>query len=60
MASPPYEYEWETPPIDLILGDVAIRERLERFEPVEEIEADWLADLADFQKEIQPYLLYEQ
>lgn len=58
--APPYEYEWETPPIDLILGDVAIRERLERFEPVEEIEADWLADLADFQKEIQPYLLYEQ
>jgi len=57
--APPYEYEWEKLPIDLILGDAAIRERIERFEPVETIEADWLTDLADFQKEIQPFLLYE-
>ena len=57
--NPPYEYEWEKLPIDLILGDAAIRERLERFEPVETIEAGWLPDLTDFQKEITPYLLYE-
>ena len=58
--NPPYEYEWEKLPIDLILGDAAIRERLERFEPLERIEAGWLADLTDFQKEINPYFLYEQ
>ncbi len=58
--APPYEYEWEKLPIDLILGDAAIRERIERFEPVEAIEADWLADLRDVQEEIKPYLLYEQ
>jgi len=56
--APPYEYEWEKLPIDLILGDAAIRERLERFEPVERIEADWQDDLTDFQEKIRPYLLY--
>jgi len=57
---PPYEYEWERLPIDLITGNDKIRERLERLEPVEAIEADWLAEVNAFQKETEPYRLYEQ
>ena len=56
---PPYEYEWEKLPIDLITGDDKIRQQIERFEPVESIEAKWQADLKTFQKETKPYLLYE-
>ncbi len=57
---PPYEYEWEKLPIDLITGDDKIRRRLEGFEPVEAIAAEWVDDLNIFQKETNPYHLYEQ
>ncbi len=56
--SPPYEYEFERMPIDLIIGDRGIRERLENLEPVEEIEADWQEELDRFiaiSKEFQLY-----
>ena len=37
---PPYEYEFERLPIDLIIGDRGIRQRLENLEPIDDIEAD--------------------
>ena len=56
---PPYEYEWERLPIDLIIGDDNIRQQIEQLKPVETIASGWLVDLKTFQDERKPYLLYE-
>ena len=56
--SPPYEYEYERLPIDLILGDSRIRERLSAGDTVETLEVDWQSDLDAFDTLRQKYLLY--
>ena len=38
---PPYEYEFERLPIDLIIGDRTVRERIERLDPIDDISASW-------------------
>ena len=38
---PPYEYEFERMPIDLIIGSREIRERLENLESLDSVETDW-------------------
>ncbi len=45
---PPYEYEYERLPIDLIIGDRAVRERVEGLEPIADIARSWRAALATF------------
>jgi uncharacterized protein YbbC (DUF1343 family) len=55
---PPYEYEFERMPIDLIIGDRDIRWRLENLEPVDEIEAGWQKDLDRFKKVSREFQLY--
>lgn len=55
---PPYEYEFERMPIDLIMGSQKIRKALEEMTPVANIEATWQADLADFRTTRENYLLY--
>jgi uncharacterized protein YbbC (DUF1343 family) len=55
---PPYEYEFERMPIDLIIGDRSIRERLENLDPVEEIEADWQQELNRFKEIRRDFFLY--
>ena len=57
--APPYEYEFERMPIDLIIGDRAIRERLEKLEPVDEIEASWQEELDQFRKISEEFQLYK-
>lgn len=52
---PPYEYEYEKMPIDLILGDTALRERLEKGEPYEQL---WSRDLEAYLVWRAPFLLY--
>lgn len=47
---PPYEYEYERMPIDLILGNGQMRHQLESGVPVAEMEASWKADLDRFSK----------
>ena len=56
---PPYEYEFERWPIDLIIGDRDIRERLENLEPVESIEESWQDDLNQFKSISRKFQLYE-
>jgi uncharacterized protein YbbC (DUF1343 family) len=56
--SPPYEYEFERMPIDLIIGDRSIRERLENLDPIEEIEADWRKELGRFKEIRRDFYLY--
>ncbi len=55
---PPYEYEFERLPLDLILGDRQLREGLEKGQAVAGLEADWQEELGDFDRRRQPYFLY--
>ncbi|OGP97585.1 MAG: hypothetical protein A2Z39_02050 [Deltaproteobacteria bacterium RBG_19FT_COMBO_46_9] len=55
---PPYEYEYERMPIDLILGDSELRRRLETGGDLLEIKEGWLSKIKDFMEWRRPYLLY--
>jgi uncharacterized protein YbbC (DUF1343 family) len=55
---PPYEYERERLPIDLLTGDPAVRTALESGMPVEELEKSWEQGLGEFKKVREGYLLY--
>jgi uncharacterized protein YbbC (DUF1343 family) len=55
---PPYEYEYERLPMDLILGDRRLRKRIEAGENIEAIEQDWLPELGEFDNMRKKYLLY--
>jgi len=57
--APPYEYEFERMPIDLIIGDRSIRQRLEKLEPVDEIESSWQEELDRFKKVSKDFHLYK-
>jgi len=56
--SPPYEYELERMPIDLILGDRKLRKQLEAMVPIETLESQWQDGLNAFERLSQTYLLY--
>jgi uncharacterized protein YbbC (DUF1343 family) len=56
---PPYEYEFEQLPIDIITGDEAVRKGLEEGRDLGEMEASWQEDLARFLTKRKRYLLYE-
>jgi uncharacterized protein YbbC (DUF1343 family) len=56
---PPYEYEREKMPIDILAGSDVLRQQIERGVPVEEIAASWREDEEEFRRLRQPYLLYE-
>lgn len=55
---PPYEYEYERMPIDLITGDKTIRMRLEDGAEARELEEDWRPDLNVFCERRERFLLY--
>jgi uncharacterized protein YbbC (DUF1343 family) len=55
---PPYEYEFEKPPIDIITGDEGIRKGLEDGRDLDEMEAGWQEDLEGFLATRKQYLLY--
>ena len=55
---PPYEYEYEKLPMDLILGDRKIRARLEQGIAVEQLEYEWSAELDLFDQRRQIYFMY--
>ncbi len=56
---PPYEYEFEKLPMDLILGDRWLREQIEAGVSITELEQQWQAGLDEFMKTRAPYLLYD-
>ena len=55
---PPYEYEYERLPMDMILGDIKMRKSLEQGESVLDLENSWRNDLDDFNKLRQEVFLY--
>lgn len=57
---PPYEYEYEKRPMDLLIGDREIRLQLEQLEPLEGLIAAWQPGLATFEKTSRPYLIYDK
>ncbi|MDP3694510.1 MAG: DUF1343 domain-containing protein [Desulfocapsaceae bacterium] len=57
---PPYEYEYERLPMDLILGDQKVRKALEAGQPMREIEAGWQEGLQEFKDVRTNYFLYPE
>ena len=55
---PPYEYEFEKFPIDLIIGDKKIRKQLENFDNIDEMAASWEDDINKFIKVSRQFYLY--
>ncbi len=56
--NPPYEYEHEKMPIDLILGDSSLKIAIERGEDLFEIKKRWDEELEDFLRWRKLFLLY--
>jgi uncharacterized protein YbbC (DUF1343 family)/ribonuclease HI len=57
---PPYEYEFEKLPIDLLIGDPKIRQHIELFENIEDIERAWQKELDEYDAIRRKYEIYRQ
>ena len=55
---PPYEYEQEKRPIDLIIGDTSLLKDLESGATLSQITQAWASDLESFSQWRNPYLMY--
>lgn len=55
---PPYEYEQDKMPIDILAGSPALREQIERQVALDDIVASWERGESDFAEMRRPYLLY--
>lgn len=58
LRPPPYEYEYERQPLDLLLGDPAAARALQKGAPAAELEPAWGPGLDDWQRRSEPHLLY--
>lgn len=56
---PPYEYEEEVPPIDILWGHDGLREGIDGGASVDEILDGVDVELIDFSRSAEPYLFYE-
>lgn len=56
---PPYEYEWKRSPIDILLGDGTLRQRLENGEDVSTVEANWTKELEEYKETTVSCFLYQ-
>ena len=55
---PPYEYEYERLPMDLILGDQKVRHQIESGIPIADIVSTWHGSLSAYRQMIDPLMLY--
>ncbi|OFV91272.1 MAG: hypothetical protein A3G76_06815 [Acidobacteria bacterium RIFCSPLOWO2_12_FULL_65_11] len=55
---PPYEYEHEQLPIDILAGSSKLREQIEAGAPAHDIAASWEADVSEFLPIRERFLLY--
>jgi uncharacterized protein YbbC (DUF1343 family) len=58
FKAPPYEYEFERLPMDLILGSRNLRKNLEEMNDLLELEKTWQIPLQAFKKASQPFYIY--
>jgi uncharacterized protein YbbC (DUF1343 family) len=57
--SPPYEYELEKLPVDVITGDPLVRKAVEDLDSLEDLEESWSDELKEFEEIRRPFLLYD-
>jgi uncharacterized protein YbbC (DUF1343 family) len=55
---PPYEYEHDKMPIDILAGSSELRQQIERQVPLGDIVASWRPGVAEFDEIRRHYLLY--
>jgi uncharacterized protein YbbC (DUF1343 family) len=55
---PPYEYEQDRVPIDILAGSQRLRQQIDRGTPATEIAQSWAPDVAEFDKIRKGFLLY--
>ena len=55
---PPYEYEYEKMPIDIMWGSDRLRQAIDAGEGADTIAASWREEVAAFEELRRPYLLY--
>lgn len=55
---PPYEFEYERPPIDMIAATPTLREAIEQNRSWEDWARDWRGEEADYRQWVAPFLLY--
>ena len=58
LKEPPYEYEFTRRPLDLILGDSSVFDRLAAGESAQAVARDWDEELAGFMALREKYLIY--
>jgi uncharacterized protein YbbC (DUF1343 family) len=56
---PPYEYEWDKPPIDILLGDGGLRQSLENGHDMNTVEMSWQKELKKYKEGLRDCLLYQ-
>ncbi len=59
FKTPPYEYEFERLPMDLILGSRNLRKHIEKMKDPVELEKAWQRPLQEFRQESQDFYLYK-
>src|SRR5207244_6033250 len=57
-SDPPYEYEYEKRPIDILAGSSELREQIERGVRARDIAASWKSAVAEFARVRERFLLY--
>ncbi len=55
---PPYEYEWEKLPVDLILGSTGLRQQIEQLADLAAVREEWTGELDAFCRSTVPFHLY--
>jgi uncharacterized protein YbbC (DUF1343 family) len=55
---PPYEYEHDKMPIDILAGSDTLRQQVESGTPIAEIAASWKDDETEFKRLRRPFLMY--
>nr|WP_319493074.1 DUF1343 domain-containing protein [uncultured Desulfobacter sp.] len=58
FKEPPYEYEFERLPLDLILGSRNLRKHIENINDLIELEKTWQIPLKVFKQASQPFYIY--
>ena len=59
FKKPPYEYEYDRLPMDLILGSKILRQKIQNQKKLEDLEAQWQEELLTFQSLSQEIHLYD-
>ena len=55
---PPYEYEHDKLPIDILAGSALLREQIDADVPAEAVVQSWEADVAAFENIRRRFLIY--